>query len=145
MPVDATRSELRRKSDPGSLGGFGWISGNGVILATRGRMHRMHRSAATRRMCHMAVAVALIIAPRASDGQQARAAGDDLGVVSDARLRPRADSVRPNAQKTFFVKPDLVASGIAFAASVGVSAFDLRIAHWARSPGVQGDSSRHDR
>jgi len=28
---------------------------------------------------------------------------------------------------------------------VGVSAFDLRIAHWARSESIQGDSTRYDR
>jgi membrane-associated phospholipid phosphatase len=55
------------------------------------------------------------------------------------------DTARRGAvQKTFFVKRDLVATGIAVAGSAAVSAFDLRIAHWARSPGVQGDSSRHD-
>ncbi|MFL5618899.1 MAG: phosphatase PAP2 family protein, partial [Gemmatimonadaceae bacterium] len=48
-------------------------------------------------------------------------------------------------QKTFFVKRDLVTSGIAVASSAAVSAFDLRIARWARSPSVQGDSSRRDR
>jgi membrane-associated phospholipid phosphatase len=48
------------------------------------------------------------------------------------------------AQKTFFVKRDLGVAGIAVAGSAVTSAFDLRIARWARSPGVQGDSARHD-
>ena len=48
------------------------------------------------------------------------------------------------AQKTFFVKRDLAVAGIALTGSAVTSAFDLRIARWARSPGVQGDSSRHD-
>ena len=48
------------------------------------------------------------------------------------------------AQKTFFVKRDLVATGIAIVGTAAVSGFDQRIAHWARSAGVQGDSSRRD-
>jgi membrane-associated phospholipid phosphatase len=47
-------------------------------------------------------------------------------------------------QKTFFTRGDAVVSGVAFAASVGVSHFDERIAAWARSPSVQGGDSRHD-
>jgi membrane-associated phospholipid phosphatase len=47
-----------------------------------------------------------------------------------------------DVQRTFFVKRDLVATGIAIAGTAAVSAFDLRIARWARSPRVQGDSSR---
>jgi len=54
-----------------------------------------------------------------------------------------SDTTRPQpVQKTFFVKRDLVTSGIAVVSSAAVSAFDLRIAHWARREGVQGDSSR---
>ena len=48
------------------------------------------------------------------------------------------------AQKTFFVKRDLAVAGIALAGSAATSVFDRRIARWARSPGVQGDSSRRD-
>jgi membrane-associated phospholipid phosphatase len=118
----------------------------GVILAERGRMHRMQRNPAVRHACRAAVVgVALAAAPLASGAQQARSAGYDLSLASDVRIRSHVDSADRSAQKTFFVKRDLVASGIAFAASVGMSAFDLRIAHWARSPGVQGDSSRHDK
>ena len=47
-------------------------------------------------------------------------------------------------QKTFFVKRDLVATGIAVAGTAVVSGFDLRVARWARSANVQGDSSRHE-
>lgn len=50
----------------------------------------------------------------------------------------------PAPQKTFFVKRDLVASGIAAAGVVAVSGFDLRVARWARSANVQGDSSRQN-
>jgi membrane-associated phospholipid phosphatase len=97
-------------------------------------------------MCRAAVlGVELLVAPLAGGAQQARSVQYDLSFASDAWVRSRTDSTNPNAQKTFFVRQDLVASGIAFAASVAVSAFDLRIAHWARSPGVQGDSSRHDK
>jgi membrane-associated phospholipid phosphatase len=54
-----------------------------------------------------------------------------------------ADSTRV-PQKTFFGKRDLVATGIAIAGTAVVSGFDLRVAHWARSAGVQGDSSRRE-
>lgn len=47
-------------------------------------------------------------------------------------------------QKTFFVKRDLVATGIASAGAIAVSGFDLRVARWARSADVQGDSSRQN-
>jgi membrane-associated phospholipid phosphatase len=47
-----------------------------------------------------------------------------------------------DAQKTFFVRRDLVATGVALAATAAVSSADLRIAHWARGSNVQGDSSR---
>lgn len=55
-----------------------------------------------------------------------------------------ADVTPREAQKTFFVKGDLVATGIAIAGTAVVSSFDLRIAHWARSASVQGDSSRRE-
>ena len=48
----------------------------------------------------------------------------------------------PEAQKTFFVRRDLAVAGVALVASAAVSTVDLRIAHWARSAGVQGDSGR---
>ena len=54
-----------------------------------------------------------------------------------------ADTARA-PQKTFFVKRDLVATGIAIAGTAAVSGVDLRLAHWARSAGVQGDSSRRE-
>ena len=109
-------------------------------------MHRMRGIPAARHACRAAVlAVALFVAPLAGGAQQAPTGQYDLSLASDARLGSRVDSANHNAQKTFFVQRDLVASGIAFAASVAVSAFDLRVAHWARSQGVQGDSTRHDR
>ena len=48
------------------------------------------------------------------------------------------------SQKTFFVKRDLVATGIAIVGTAAVSGFDLRVARWERSAGVQGDSSRRE-
>src|SRR6476646_1865168 len=99
---------------------------------------------AARLVCRAAVlVVALSTAPVASGAQQDSSAHHDSS-ASVAQLR-LADSAKHQPQKTFFVKRDLVASVIAFAASVGVSAFDLRIANWARSEGVQGDSTRYDR
>lgn len=57
-----------------------------------------------------------------------------------APLAAQRDSAK--VQKTFFVRRDLVATGVALAATAAVSSADLRIAHWARGAGVQGDSSR---
>lgn len=44
----------------------------------------------------------------------------------------------------FFRKSDLALTGIAVAATAGLSAFDTRIARWTRQPEVQGDASRHN-
>ena len=107
-------------------------------------MYRTQCKPAARLVCRAAVlVVSLSTAPVASGAQQDSSAHHDSS-ASVAQLR-LADSAKHQPQKTFFVKRDLVASGIAFAASVGVSAFDLRIANWARSEGVQGDSTRYDR
>jgi membrane-associated phospholipid phosphatase len=107
-------------------------------------MYRTKCKPAARLVCRAAVlVVSLSTAPLASGAQQDSSAHHDSS-ASVAQLR-WADSAKHQPQKTFFVKRDLVASGIAFAASVGVSAFDLRIANWARSEGVQGDSTRYDR
>ena len=46
--------------------------------------------------------------------------------------------------RTFFTRRDLAVTGIAFAASAAVSAFDVRIGNWTQSSSVQGSSSRHD-
>ena len=75
----------------------------------------------------------------AQDGSKARRDG----AASNESARSGTTWPQP-VQKTFFLKRDLVTSGIAVVSSVAVSAFDLRIAHWARSEGDQGDSSRHD-
>ena len=89
-----------------------------------------------------ALAASLLLAPTfvaAQDGAETR---DDSTASGESTL---PDTVRARAvQKTFFVKRDLVTTGIAVVSSVAVSAFDLRIAHWARSSGVQGDSSRRE-
>jgi PAP2 superfamily protein len=45
--------------------------------------------------------------------------------------------------KTFFVRRDLLWSGVALSGTGVVSVFDKRIEHWAQSSGVQGGSSRH--
>jgi len=84
----------------------------------------------------------LLLVPSLLSAQAAAERSDD-SVATDPSGQP--DTARHRApQKTFFVKRDLAVAGIAVASSGVVSAFDLRIAHWARSPGVQGDSSRHD-
>ena len=56
---------------------------------------------------------------------------------------PPDSSLRHAPQKTFFVKRDLVVTGFAAVGTLAVSGFDLRVARWARSANVQGDSSRH--
>ena len=53
-----------------------------------------------------------------------------------------SEASAPTTSKTFFVRRDLVATGIAILGTAAVSSVDLRIARWARSDGVQGDSSR---
>jgi hypothetical protein len=55
----------------------------------------------------------------------------------------RAQRAPDDTTKTFFVKRDLLWSGVALAGSGVISVFDKRIAHWWQSPGVQGSSSRH--
>ena len=115
------------------------VLGPGVILAMKRRMHRLSFTGLRRRACAL---VPWLLAPSLLVAQTV-AAEPDAGMASAAtlELHTAADRV---AQKTFFVKRDLVTSGVALAASAAVSAFDLRIARWARSAGVQGDSSRRD-
>ena len=55
-----------------------------------------------------------------------------------------SEASAPTASKTFFVRRDLVATGIAILGTAAVSSVDLRIARWARSDGVQGDSARRE-
>jgi membrane-associated phospholipid phosphatase len=88
---------------------------------------------------------ALLLLPLAGGAQQAHPARLDLSIAPDSGSRSSVDSTVRHVQKTFFVHRDLIASGIAMAAAVGTSAFDLRIARWARSEGVRGDSTRYDR
>ena len=103
-------------------------------------MRRMHRliSAGMRR--GIGALVTSLLAPSLLAAQTVAAGYDGIATVAISRT----DTLDRTAQKTFFVRRDLVTSGVALAASAAVSAFDLRIAHWARSSGVQGDSSRRD-
>jgi membrane-associated phospholipid phosphatase len=109
----------------------------------------MHLSAFGRSVHQLSRAALLVAAlfllPPTGGAQQSDSVRLELDLASGAGHRPGADSTAHHGQKTFFVRRDLIASGIAMAAAVGVSAFDLRIAHWARSEGVQGDSTRYDR
>ena len=75
-------------------------------------------------------------------GAQDVGGGSIDGHAVSARV-PADSTVGPVSQKTFFVRRDLVATGVAVAGTVAVSGFDLRVARWARSAEVQGDSSRH--
>jgi membrane-associated phospholipid phosphatase len=86
-----------------------------------------------------AVAASLLLAP-ALEAQDR--APRPLTTLAGA---PARDSVaEPVPQKTFFVRRDLAATGVAVVATAAVSAFDLRVARWSRSAGVQGDSSRRE-
>ncbi len=127
----------------------GWERGSpvgGVILAKQAVMHRSVVGPALHRAARGSLLVAaLFLLPRACSAQQPESVRRELDLASGLAHRTSADSAVRHVQKTFFVRRDLVASGIATAAAVGVSAFDLRIAHWARSEGVQGDSTRYDR
>lgn len=51
---------------------------------------------------------------------------------------------RDSTQSGFFRKGDLLLTGAAVGATVGLSFVDVRIARWTRQPRVQGDSSRRD-
>jgi len=54
-----------------------------------------------------------------------------------------AQSPGDTVQKTFFVRRDLLMGGGIVVGSAAISAFDVRIANWMRSPEVQGGSKRH--
>ena len=95
----------------------------------------------TRRVWRLALA--LLIGPatlHAQDAAFVRSDGAKLARPAD----PDTARIHVPTQKTFFVKRDLVATGVALAGTAAVSAFDLRFARWARSAKVQGDSSRHE-
>jgi membrane-associated phospholipid phosphatase len=104
-------------------------------------MHRRLACSSVRARWRHACAVAALLPIPALLAAQDVAAG-----TTDGRTDPAAmvsDSSPGEApQKTFFVKRDLVATGIAAGAAVAVSGFDLRVARWVRSADVQGDSSR---
>jgi hypothetical protein len=88
------------------------------------------------------LAASLLLVPSLVSAQGSAEARVDSAVSGESALAGTVPVRAP--QKTFFVKRDLLTSGIAVASSAAVSAFDLRIAHWARSSGVQGDSSRRE-
>ena len=105
-------------------------------------MHRrLDRSRVRARWRHARAVVALLTVPAFLGAQDVAAGSADARAVPAALASDSSPGVAP--QKTFFVKRDLVATGIAAAGAVAVSGFDLRVAHWARSANVQGDSSRH--
>lgn len=56
----------------------------------------------------------------------------------------QAQHVPDDTTRTFFVRRDLVWSGVALAGTAGISAFDKRFEHWWQTPGVQGSPSRHN-
>ena len=84
-------------------------------------------------------AVSLVLVPALVGAQDVSVRSID---ARDAAVLPDSSS-RDAPQKTFFVKRDLVATGVAAVGTLAVSGFDLRVARWARSANVQGDSSRH--
>jgi membrane-associated phospholipid phosphatase len=51
---------------------------------------------------------------------------------------------KKHTHKTFFTRNDAIASGVALGVTAGLSAFDVRIARWWQSPGVQGSQSFND-
>ena len=67
-----------------------------------------------------------------------------LGLVLGLASPLAGQTARDSAQKTFFVKRDLVTAGAILGVSAITAVFDQRISYWWQSPGVQGDSSRND-
>lgn len=65
-----------------------------------------------------------------------------LSITGSAQQPGVRDSAR--ADRTFFTKRDAVLSGIALAGSAVISVFDVRIANYMQSPGVQDGQSRQD-
>jgi len=67
-------------------------------------------------------------------------------IIAAALLSSAASAQRApdDTAKTFFVKSDLVWSGIALAGTGVLSVFDKRIERWTQQSSVQGSSSRHD-
>ena len=103
-------------------------------------MRRRSHPTLARALRVAACALAPSVAPAPLLGQSAQRVVDTASIAAD-----RSDSIgHPATQKTFFVKRDLVATGIAIVGTAAVSSVDLRVAHWSRSSGVQGDSSRRD-
>ncbi len=68
-----------------------------------------------------------------------------VGLVTALSVAPfaAAQRVPDDTAKTYFVRRDLLWSGIALAGTAGISVFDKRIAHWTQTSSVQGSSSRH--
>jgi membrane-associated phospholipid phosphatase len=105
-------------------------------------MHRSPRSLRPYRGRPGLLGAALLLVSSLARAQGAAMPRDGTDSVSASAARATPTARVP--QKTFFVKRDLVATGIAIAGTAAVSGFDLRVAHWARSASVQGDSSRRE-
>ena len=67
-----------------------------------------------------------------------------LGMLFGLASPLAGQGTRDTAQKTFFVKRDLVTAGAIVGVSALTAVFDQRISYWWQSAGVQGDSSRSD-
>jgi len=59
-------------------------------------------------------------------------------------LTPAVIGAQDTTHSGFFRKGDLLLTAAAVGATAALSAYDVRIAQWARQPSIQGDSSRHD-
>ena len=71
------------------------------------------------------------------------ALGSRLAALGVA-LATSLSAQQPAKDSGFFKKGDGIKSLAIVAGSVAVSVFDVRIAHWARQPRIQGDSARRD-
>lgn len=82
--------------------------------------------------------------PRKGSGRAVRRFAAAAVALLGASQLAGAQHPSDDTTKTFFVKRDLLWSGVALAGTVGISVFDKRLEHWYQQSSIQGSSSRHN-